>query len=132
MKVKMEKDYKTWYSVAEAEAAKMVIKAEKEDDDNKASDWAEYAAKEWMGDQAWALVQILSAEATTRLNMRAWDAWGEGSMDVDVWITFTAQTNNGFLQGGAYLSDIWQSGSTPYKHHMYVREARWTDRITCR
>lgn len=125
MKVKLEKDYRKYYTLEKLDMAKAVIAAEKEDEMSP-KDWAEYAVREALRNKNESLVEILKAEATTAMNRRAWNRYGE-TEDMDVYIRFLAETTKGFIRGGAYLSDIWQTGATEYKQHMYVRRAEWTD-----
>lgn len=125
MKVKLEKDYRKLYTLEKLDMAKAVIAAEKEDE-MSAKDWAEYAVREALRNEDGSLVEILKAEATTAMNCRAWNKYGE-TEDMDVWISFVAETTKGFIKGGAYLTDIWESGGTEYKQHMYIRWAEWTD-----
>jgi len=125
MKVKLDKDYRKLYTLEKLDMAKAVIAAEKEDE-MSAKDWAEYAVREALRNEDESLVEILKAEARTAMNCRAWNRYGE-TEDMDVWISFVAETTKGFIKGGAYLSDIWDTGGTEYKHHMYIRWAEWTD-----
>ena len=125
MKVKLENDYRKMYTLEKLDLAKAVIAAEKEDE-LSAKEWAEYAVGEALRNEDESLVEILKAEATTAMNCRAWNKYGE-TEDMDVWISFVAETTKGFVKGGAYLSDIWETGGTEYKQHMYIRWAEWTD-----
>lgn len=118
MKVALEKNYRRKYTLEDLDRAKMVIAAEKEDEET-AIGWAEYAANEALKDSDDYLVRIIEATATTAKNRRAYNAYGEGSEDMDVWIEGIARTEWGFLEFGAYLSDIWQSGAVKYQHNMY-------------
>ena len=127
MKVRLEENYRRLYTLEELDMAKAVIKAEKEDE-MSAKDWAEYAAREALRGETESLVEVLKAEARTARNCRIeWNRYGEGTGTMDVWISFLAETTKGFIRGGAYLSDIWESGGTEYKQHMYIRFAEWTD-----
>ena len=122
MKVKMPHDWKTWMTVAEAEQAKLVIAYEKEDDEKPAY-WAEMAAREALRGTGDYVDEVLKAEAEICKNSRAiWDRYGEGTGMIDVWITGTAKAGNGFIEFGAYLSDIWETGGTEYKDEMYIKE----------
>ncbi len=125
MKVRLEKDYRKLYTLEKLDLAKAVIAAEKEDE-MSAKDWAEYAVREALRNEDESVIEILKAEATTAKNCRAWNEYGE-TEDMDVWISFLAETTKGFIRGGAYLSDIWNTGGTKYKNHMYIRWAEWTD-----
>ena len=120
MKVRLSKDYKSLYTLEDLERAKAVIRAEKEDEET-AKGWAEYAAREALKDEADYLVEIIKAEAETAGNCRIWTAYGEDTRTMDVWIDFTARTAYGFLVGGAYLSDIWQSGAVDFEDKMFIR-----------
>ena len=128
MNVKLEKDYRKYYTLEEFDMAKAVIAYEKEYDEESPKGWAEYAAMEVLKGEDEYLIEVLSAEATTARNSRnTWDRFCEGSGQMDVWISFLAETTKGFIRGGAYLSDIWDTGATEYKKHMYIRWAEWTD-----
>lgn len=123
MKVKFEKDYKDFYTLADVERAKKVISYEK-DDEETPTGWAEYAIKEALKDTMEYCDEVIRASAETTRNNRIWDAYGEGTGTLDVWITALAKTREGFIEIGAYLSDIWQSGAEPYKDHMIVNQYR--------
>lgn len=120
MKVALEKEYRKYYTLEDLERAKAVISYEKEDEET-VKGWAEYAAREALNGTNDFLREVIKADAHTARNCRAWNAYGDGTQDMDVWIDFTAETADGFLKGGAYLSDIWQTGAVEYKHHMYFR-----------
>jgi len=126
MKVTLEKDYRKYYTLEDLDRAKAVIAAEKEDE-MSAKDWAVYAVGEALRNKVDSLWEILKAEATTAKNCRAWNRYGDDSADMDVYIRFLAETTEGFIRGGAYLSDIWGTGATEYKQHMYIRTAEWND-----
>ena len=121
MKVKLEDNYKKWYTIEDLERAKMVIACEK-DDEETAKGWLEYAVREAMKHSSGYLERGLEAEAHTARNCRAWDAYDNGSGNMDVWIKGVAKTSCGYIEVGAYLSDIWQTGAVEYKHHMYIVE----------
>lgn len=127
MKVKLEKDYRKYYTLEDLDRAKAVIKAEKEDDTYTAKEWAEYAAREALRGEKASLVEVIRAEATTAKNCNVWNRYGDDSADMDVYIRFLAETTEGFIKGGAYLSNIWETGATEYKRHMYIRWADWND-----
>ena len=126
MKVKLEERYRGIYTLDDLDRAKAVIEAEKEDEMSP-KDWAEYAAREALRGEDESLVEVIKAEATTAKNCNAWNRYGDESADMDVYIRFLAETTKGFIKGGAYLSDIWETGGTEYKQHMYIRWAEWTD-----
>lgn len=120
MKVTLEKNYKDIYTITDLEAAKMVITYEKDDEDT-AKGWAEYAVREALKGRNDALDHVIEADARTTKNSRAWELYGEGTRNFDVWITATAETSRGFVKIGACLSDIWQTGATTYKNHMFIQ-----------
>ncbi len=124
MKVKLEEKYRRYYTLEELDIAKEIIRQEKEDDEYTAKDWAEYAVREALKDENGNnidyLTKVITAEATTAKNCRAHDAYTSESGNMDVWIEATAKTYDGFIEVGAYLSDIWQTGAERYKDHMYI------------
>lgn len=122
MRVKMPKDYKMWMTVAEAEQAKLVIAYEKEYDDEKVEAWAEMAANEALRGTSDYVSEILKAEAEICKNGRIYDRYSEGTGMIDVWIRGVAKTGTGFLEFGACLSDIWETGGTEYKSEMWIQE----------
>ena len=123
MKVTMPKkdtltgrSYRDYFTLSDVDRAKMVIEYEK-DDDYTIKEWAEYAIQE-AGKGAEI---IFEASAEVARNGRIYNAYTENSGDMDVWITATAKTYDGFIEIGAYLSDIWQTGAVEYKQHMYIQ-----------
>jgi hypothetical protein len=123
MIVKMPKNYETWMTVEKVAIAKKLIRYEKENDDCSVKEWAIYAICEALRDRDdydIGAEGILTCSAEIGGNNRVWDAYFEGSKDLDIWIKATAKTGNGYTEIGAYLSDIWQTGATPYADHMYI------------
>ena len=123
MKVTLDKEYRQRYTLEDLDRAKAVIAYEKENDVITAKEWAEYAINEATENTTDTVIEILKATATTARNSRIWDGYGEGTGNFDVWIEATAETYEGFIKVGAYLSDIWKSGAEDYKKHMYIRRA---------
>ncbi len=121
MKVKLEKDYRKNYTLDDLDRAKKVIAYEKENDEDTAKGWAEYAINEALNGLNDYIVEILKADATTAKNGRAFDLYGEGTDNMDVWVEATAKTDFGFIEVGAYLSDIWQTGAVKYTEHMCIK-----------
>ena len=120
MKVSFEKDYRRLYTLEDVDAARVVMEYEKEDEETAAG-WAEMAAREAVRGSRYGFVEgIITAKAETAKNCRIWDAYGDGSKDMDIWITATVKVFRGFLEIGAYLSDIWQTGAERYTQHMYI------------
>ena len=121
MRVHMDKEYRRNYTLEDIDRAKMVIAFEKENDEDTAKGWAVYAVNEAAKVYDDYSVEIIKADATTAKNYRAWNLYGDGSQDMDVWVEATAKTGNGFIEVGAYLSDIWQTGAVHYTNHMYIK-----------
>lgn len=121
MKVSMMKDYRHFFTLEEVDQAKEVIRTEKEDTSTPAS-WAEYAVREALKGENDHLNEVILASASTAKNSRVWEAYGVDTGRMDVWIEATAKTQRGFIEIGAYLSDIWQSGAVEYKEHMYIQK----------
>lgn len=126
MKVTLEKDYRRFYTLEDMDHAKEVIKCEK-DDESTVKSWAVYAANEalkhYTGGKPYDYFDesgILQASARTAKNRRVWNLYGETG-NMDVWIDFTAWSGTRFIVGGAYLSDIFNSGPIDYGQHMYYR-----------
>ena len=122
MKVRMEDGYRAFYTLEDVDRAKKVIAFEKENDEETVKGWAEYAVNEAVKNKnSDYCVEILKAEARTARNYRAWNLYGDDTDNMDVWIEATAKTSYGFVEVGAYLSDIWQTGAVKYTEHMYIK-----------
>lgn len=122
MKVTLEKDYKAYYTINDLEEARQVIAFMKEDT-SKPADYALSAAQHICSRRFPAdyVVEILKATAETARNKGEWNAYG-ASGDKDVWIDFIAKTAYGFIEGGAYLTDIWQlDGEIDITDEMWIR-----------
>ena len=134
MKVTLEKNYRKYYTLEDLDRAKQVIAAEKEDE-STVKEWAEMAIREALKNDDGIyddyIVEIFKAEAHTAKNHRVWNAYGycdpeeANTQDMDVWIEFAAELEHGYIKGGAYLTDIWQTGGTDYRQHIYIRRAEW-------
>ena len=110
--------YKDYFTLSDLDRAKEVIAYEKDYDCETAKTWAECAINEA---HFGCIEKIFEASAEIAKNCRAWNAYTDNSGDMDVWITATAKTSEGFIEIGAYLTDIWQTGAVEYRHHMYVK-----------
>ena len=69
-------------------------------------------------------MSVLESDAEISGNARIWNAYSEDSGRLDVWISFTARTYDGFIMGGAYLTDIWNidgDNQEELASHMYYR-----------
>lgn len=107
MKVKLENDYRRFYTLEDLDRAKTVIALMKEDD-STATDYAAQAARHIALHNDDCLDRILEASAHTALHRGiVWDRLGDATGLMDVWIDFIAKTSCGFIIGGAYLTDIW-------------------------
>ena len=118
----LAKDYRMYYTLDDVDKAKTVISAMKEDCTN-IKEYAETAIREAIRDEYGYVKEVLKAEAHTAKNGRLndkWDYMADGAGNFDVWIDFVAELTDGFIKGGAYLSDIWNS-PTEFRQHMYYR-----------
>ena len=122
MKVNLDKDYREWFTISDLEKAKEVIRYMK-DDESSVKDYAEMAVEHVLlrEDRYETLVRIIEADAVTEPNGRIYDQYGETGR-MDVWLNITARTDRGYLEVGAYLTDIWQIGSeTDLREHMWIQ-----------
>lgn len=126
MKVRITNESKEFIVLAEAPAAHAIIRDMKEDL-YSGKEYAEMAVN-CIG-QALGMCynwcdKVLGADAEIAKNNRVWNAFNKNSRYLDVWINFTARTDEGFLEGGAYLTDIWNIGGADPEElagHMYYR-----------
>ena len=92
--------------------------------------WKEQKDLDWEARMA-ALVasdsktaSVLKYDVEIAKNERIWDYYGDGSRDIDIWLTVYAyDITYGFYRIGAYLSDIWSVGADnrdEIKQHMYI------------
>lgn len=131
MKVLLPKDYKKYFTVEEYEIAKEIMKMEKEDA-STAKDMAEYAVREALkNDDLCYLEEILEAKAEVCRNKyqsydKVYNSYFEGSQFMDVYISGVARVSFGYLEFGAYLSDIWETGAREYKVDTtkYIKEEK--------
>ena len=123
MKVNLSKSYKDFFTISDLERAKEVIKYMK-DDESSVKDYAKIAVEHVLlkEDRYETLVRIIEAEAVTEKNGRIFDAYGFESGYMDVWLNITARTDRGYLEVGAYLTDIWKIGAdTDLREHMWIQ-----------
>lgn len=124
MKVTLTAEMKKIITIAEMPAVNKAIAATK-DDTSTAKECAELAARIASGTNN---VKVIEARAEIAKNARCWNNIGEGTADIDVWITFTAIIDNGFdgiIMGGAYLTDLWMATSNndeELRSRMYLRK----------
>ena len=123
MKVNLPKDYKLYFTISDWEKAKEVIECEK-GDDNSGMVYERIAIEHALKDSYECLVRIIESRAEVQPNNRIDGAYGDtGSMDV--WFNITARTDKGYLEVGAYLTDIWNIGSdTDVRRHMWIEHYR--------
>ena len=107
MKVSITKESKkeiAWYL---SEVAKDVCNQMKEDE-NTVSDYAVMAVNA-IG-AAYGIgrcERVFESSARIATNCRVHGLFSDYSENLDVWIEGTAKTTDGFVEFGAYLSDIW-------------------------
>lgn len=124
MEVRLEKDYRKHYTLEDADRAMEVISVES-GDMMTINEYAEIAVREAVYGSG-ELVRIIMAEAHTAKNHRVWNLYTGNSADMDVWIDFLAETDFGYINGGAYLSDIMNCFETNgFKQYMHIKIARW-------
>lgn len=130
MKVRLEKEYKKYITLAEAPIVREIISSLKEDT-STVEEYAEMAVRAAYNNKT-NDIEILKASAKISKNCRVWNAFTENSEELDVWIEATAYVNHynnsefGYkiIIIGAYLSDIWQISCENYREmasHMYIR-----------
>ncbi len=132
MKVLLPKNYKEIFTVKEYEIARKIIKYEKDNDGYTGKEWAEYAVREALKNYKYGLLEdIITAKAEVCKNkdVNCWDRYFEGSHDLDVFITILAKVSGisgtsyyAYLEVGAYLSDIWESGAKDYRNNMIIEK----------
>lgn len=124
MKVQFTDDAKRFITVSEIPAVRKMIKDLKEDD--CLYDYAKQIVYATVHD-AWD-VKVLEARAEICKNSRAWNAFGDDTGNLDVWIGVIAYFNgcpDGFVRAGANLTDVWslsgRDDDAEIVSHMYVR-----------
>ena len=117
MKVNMTSDSKRIVTVEEMPAAREIIRQMKADE-NSAADYIRYAVNA-LGN---GCEKVYEASAEIAKNCRIWDAYGSGTGTLDVLIKATARTWNGFVEIGAYITDLWNiSDDNSQSEHFFVR-----------
>lgn len=121
MKVKLPKDYRARFTLEDMDIARKLIRDLKEDDATPTW-YAEIAVDHWLRNTSTCRDAVLTATAEIAKNGRAWDAFGEGTGHMDVWIESVTKTWGGYLELGAYLTDIWSiGGDADFTEHMYAQ-----------
>lgn len=124
MRTKLPKDYRKRFTYENVEQARKVIECMSEDT-MTAKEALEIAMRHVLsirgGDY---LDEVLTADAETARNARVHDAFGYGTEQMDVWVHGVAKTLFGFIEVGAYLTDVYSiDGETDLTHEMYIRYA---------
>lgn len=133
MKVSLEKDYRKYYTLEDLDRAKEVIRCLKEDE-TPVSDYAGMAAREALRHigKDCSVDRIIEAGAETSRNNRICDQYGDTG-NMDVWVYgiakysgITGWNNGGFIEFGAYLSDIYGTcGEDTYGVNMSIKVYEW-------
>lgn len=121
MKVQFTSEMKKVVTVYEMPAVRKVIEYMK-DDESTVKEYAKMASQIASGCN---IVKVLEASARIATNRRVWNAYAGGSAQFDVWIEFTAFTDNGFVMGGAYITDLWEytcDNREETLKHMFIRK----------
>lgn len=121
MKVQLTSNAKKVITVDQMTAVRKVIECAKADEIT-VKEYAEMAAG-IISDSY--VIKVLEASAQIAGNYRVWDWYEIGSAQFDVWVEFTAMTDDGFVIGGAYVSDIHASTGDNHEElrkHMYFRK----------
>ena len=107
MKVNITKRTRSCILASEMEAAKAVVRSCKEWDEWTAKQYAEMAASLLLDDNS---VTVFCADAYVMPNRRVWNQYGneeDNTGHLDVWIDFSAKSWKTFIEGGCYLTDLW-------------------------
>lgn len=120
MKVKLTNEQKRYITVAQLPAVRAMI-AEMKDYD--ATGDAETVARIASGVNC--TFEILRFDAEIAPNCRTWNAFGDDSEDLDIWLTVYAfNPSYGFYSVGMYLTDLWQStgdNGDEIRSHAYIQ-----------
>lgn len=124
LKLVFSKEYKREFTVAEYEIATR-LKREYED---------ETPAAEYLKDAANLFGyagEVIRARAEISKNIRTYNAFGDYTETLDIWITglvymvdYGPDNRAAYLELGAYLTDIWNIAANNHdevKQHMYAR-----------
>ena len=126
MKVIIKKECREYFTVAEMDAAKQIVK-ECREDSCKPSEYAEMAIRCAFKNNAYS-VKVFETSAKVARNSRVFDRFFDGSKKLDVWIDATAKINlDSFVEIGFYLSDVWEitgriEEDADFRNHCYIQE----------
>lgn len=124
MKVTLSDKSKKLVTLAEMPIVRKMIEQLATEDTSSAAEYVSMVAALPFGRYS-AVKKVYDAKASISKNCRVNDYYAENSGNLDVWIDFTAQTTDGFVVGGAYLSDIWSLGAETREEvlsNMYVKK----------
>ena len=120
MKIKFGAEQKKYITVAELSIVKQIISDMKEDDG--LMEYAEIAARIASGGY---VVKVYERSAEIAKNGRIYNAYGDDTENLDIWINAAALTSEGFVMFGIYLTDVWNitgDNAEEIKSHMYIRK----------
>lgn len=126
MKVIIEKECREYFTVAEMDAAKQIVK-EMKDDSFGIKNYAEMALICAFNNNTYGM-QIYEASAKVARNKDVYDRFFDGSKSLDVWIEATAKLNiDSFVEIGFYLSDAWEitgriGENADFRNKCYIQE----------
>lgn len=120
MKVTITKETRDILTMSEYDAARRIISDEK-DDGMTPKEYAEMIGHA-IARNSYKL-QVLAAGAEIAKNRDVWDHYGEGTGRLDIWITFKIITSSEYLEGGAYLSDVWALDGSDEKKQALINRA---------
>lgn len=123
MKVTLPKDYRKRFTLEQMDIARRISRDMK-DDTSTPAEYIVYAVNDWLraAHKHDYCEEVLKATAQFEGNCRIYEAYGEGTDCMDIWIDATVRTGAGFLVIGAYLTDIWEiSSETSHADHYYAR-----------
>lgn len=121
MKVALPKDYRKTFTLEEMDIARKIIRDMK-DDEFKPEQYAEIAIDHWFNHHtADGRDTVLTATAEISKNRMVWNAYGDETRQMDIWVSAVAKTYGGYLELGAYLTDIWNiAPDTDFTGNMYA------------
>ena len=122
MKIRISKESKKWMTLAQAPVARQMVLDGKDPEmygnitneecvELAAIAWLEYHREHNAKKKCGVPIHVLEASAKICNNQRLVDYWSKESGMLDVWVEGTVKCSRGFLEIGAYLSDILQLGS---------------------
>ena len=118
MKVQITKDTKKWLTLAQAPYAHQIVEWCK--DDMSAKEAASIAANVTAGFYNDYAREVLKASAEIcKDNRTPYDYFGEGCEHLNVWVTATVETGNGFMKIGCLLSDIHGVGDDETRKELF-------------